>query len=111
MGPAGREREERRRFDEGAVMRVDVVDLLGDRGRKHLAVMLLELIGGGDEVVGDVHCRLRSDRALYQEIAPVGQPSSSLARVCRCDAARDFGYSGLTLAALMIGHHFSISAR
>ena len=44
VGAAGRHREKRRRFDEGAVMPVDVVDLLDQRRPERLVVERLELL-------------------------------------------------------------------
>ena len=41
---AGRDGAERRRLDEGAVMRIDVVDLLGDGGAVWLAVNGFEFV-------------------------------------------------------------------
>ncbi len=46
----GRERKERRRLDEGAVVIADVIDLLGDRDVGGRVVERRELVQGGDEM-------------------------------------------------------------
>jgi hypothetical protein len=48
--PAGRHGEEGRRFDEGAVIGVDVVDLLHERATERLVVKRFELIERRNEV-------------------------------------------------------------
>src|SRR5262249_43135883 len=49
--PGRRQRKERRRLDEGAVVRRDVVGLLGDRRPVRRAVDLFQRFNRGDEVI------------------------------------------------------------
>src|SRR3546814_3328301 len=47
VGPGGRDGHERRRLDEGAVMRRDARRLLGNGGLARRAVQRLQLLDGG----------------------------------------------------------------